>query len=142
MPLPVFEYSAGGVVLHAGKTLLIRARDLKGRSVWTFPKGQLHGHETSQQAATREVEEETGWRCLIAAELPRSQYWFHRAGRRVKKTVRWFRMSPLEEVGQPDQEIDETAWVPIQEAKDCLTYQSDRKLLERALTQIKDSAPA
>ena len=107
-----------------------------------IPGGTMEPGEVPRQAIFREVVEETGWRCLIETELPRSQYWFHRAGRRVKKTVRWFRMSPIEEVGQPDQEIDERAWVSIQEAKDILTYHSDRKLLENALAQIKDSTPA
>ena len=47
----IFEYAAGGIVLQDGNVLLIRARDLKGRAAWTFPKGHLHNHETSQQAA-------------------------------------------------------------------------------------------
>ncbi|MGH7166453.1 MAG: NUDIX domain-containing protein, partial [Nitrospiraceae bacterium] len=92
MAQPIFEFSAGGVVLREGQALLIRTRDLRGRTVWAFPKGKLDEKETSPQAAIREVEEETGWRCRIEAELPRSQYWFQREGRRVKKTVRWFRM--------------------------------------------------
>lgn len=129
---PVFEYSAGGLVARDGDILVIRTRDLKGRSVWTFPKGRVDKGETSGQAALREVEEETGWRCRIEAELPRSQYWFQREGRRVKKTVRWFRMSPIEHVGQPDSEVDEVAWLPVQEAQDRLTYRSDRDLLRRA----------
>jgi 8-oxo-dGTP diphosphatase len=131
----IFEFSAGGVVLREGQALLIRARDLRGRPVWTFPKGKLGEKETSLQAAVREVEEETGWRCRIEAELPRSQYWFQRAGQRVKKTVRWFRMAPLEQVGEHDEEIDEVAWVPVHEAMERLTYASDQELLRRAAEQ-------
>jgi 8-oxo-dGTP pyrophosphatase MutT (NUDIX family) len=126
---PIFEFSAGGVVLRDGQVLVIRTRDLKGRMVWTFPKGKLNEGEKSPEAAIREVEEETGWRCTIEAELPRSQYWFQREGQRVKKTVRWFRMAPVELVGRPDQEIEEAAWVPVHEAMERLTYESDRKLL-------------
>jgi ADP-ribose pyrophosphatase YjhB (NUDIX family) len=129
---PILEFSAGGVVLKDGTVLLIRARDLKGRPVWTFPKGKLNEGEKSQQAALREVAEETGWRCRIEAELPKSQYWFQRAGRRVKKTVRWFRMIPLEQIGQPDQEVDEVAWLPLADAPARLTYEADRKLLKTA----------
>lgn len=132
MTEPILEFSAGGVVLTNGQALLVRTRDLRGRQVWAFPKGKLNKKETSPQAALREVEEETGWRCRIEAELPRSQYWFQREGQRVKKTVRWFRMAPVEQVGVHDEEIDEVAWVPVREALERLTYDSDRELLRRA----------
>lgn len=132
MAQPMFEYSAGGVVLRKGTVLLIRTRDLRWRTVWTFPKGKLNEKENSPQAAVREVEEETGWRCRIEAELPWSEYWFQREGRRVKKTVRWFRMSPLKQVDEPDAEVDEIAWVPVSQAMGQLTYNADRKLLRIA----------
>ena len=135
MTQPIFEFSAGGVVLANGQALLIRTRDLRGRPVWTFPKGKLGEKETSPQAALREVEEETGWRCRIEAELPRSQYWFQRAGQRVKKTVRWFRMAAVEQVGRHDEEVDEVAWVPVQDAMVRLSYASDQELLRRAVDQ-------
>jgi len=133
MAKPVFEFSAGGVVLNESSVLLIRTRDLKQRDVWTFPKGKLNQGETSPDAAVREVTEETGWRCRIDSELTRSEYWFQRQGQRVKKTVRWFRMVPLEQVGSPDHEVEEAVWVPINEAAQRLTYQSDRALLKQAL---------
>jgi ADP-ribose pyrophosphatase YjhB (NUDIX family) len=132
MAQPILEFSAGGVVLREGQALLIRTQDLRGRTVWTFPKGKLDEKETSPQAAIREVEEETGWRCRIDGELPRSQYWFQREGRRVRKTVRWFRMVPLAQVGKPDKEVEAAVWVPVREAMDRLTYQSDRDLLRAA----------
>ncbi|MGH7166752.1 MAG: hypothetical protein ACREIS_14630, partial [Nitrospiraceae bacterium] len=50
----------------------------------------------------------------------------------VKKTVRWFRMVAIEQVGRPDTEVDEAAWVPLREAMDRLTYDSDRELLRAA----------
>lgn len=130
---PIFEYSAGGVTLKDDQVLLIRTKDLKAREVWTFPKGKLNEGETSPDAAVREVIEETGWRCRIDVELPRSEYWFQRQGQRVKKTVRWFRMSPLELVGKPDHEVEEAVWVPVDQAAERLTYPSDRALLKRAL---------
>lgn len=127
----IFEYSAGGVVLREGTVLLIRTQDLRGRTVWAFPKGKLDKGETAQQAAVREVEEETGWRCRIDAELPKSEYWFQRKGQRVKKTVRWFRMTPLELAGETDGEVDEVAWVPVGEALGRLTYHTDRDHLKQ-----------
>lgn len=129
---PVFEYSAGGVVLRDGQVLMIQARDLKGRKVWTFPKGKLNPSEKSPDAAVREVKEETGYRCRIESELPRAQYWFQREGRRVKKRVRWFRMRVLEKTGGPDAEVEQVVWLPVAEALFRLTYSSDRALLRKA----------
>lgn len=47
----MFEFSAGGLVIREGTILVIRARDLKGHTVCTFPKGRVDKGETSQQAA-------------------------------------------------------------------------------------------
>lgn len=131
---PIFEYSAGGVVLKDGLVLLIRTTDLRGRTVWAFPKGKLDRGETAPQAAVREVEEETGWRCRIEGELPRSEYWYQREGQRVKKAVRWYRMAPVGEPGGTDGEVDEVAWVPVGEALDRLTYKSDQATLKRVMS--------
>jgi 8-oxo-dGTP pyrophosphatase MutT (NUDIX family) len=126
-----YEYSAGGVAVRDGEVLLIRTKDLRDRTVWAFPKGKLNRNESSVQAALREVQEETGWRCRIEQELPKSQYWFQRQGKRVKKTVRWFLMTPVEQVGHHDGEVEEALWVPISEALTRLTYDADRAMLRR-----------
>jgi 8-oxo-dGTP diphosphatase len=139
MAKPSFEFSAGGVVVKDDTVLLIRARNLKGRDVWTFPKGRLNEGERSPEAALREVEEETGWRCRIERELPRSEYWFQQDGRRIHKTVRWFKMTAIERVREPDREVEEVVWLPVVEAGTRLTYESDRHLLAQALAE--GSAP-
>ena len=112
-----------------GQVLLIRARDLRNRPVWTLPKGTLAPGETSQQAALREVCEETGYRCEVVRELEAVTYWFQRSGRRIKKTVHWYLMHPLEKVGDHDHEVDEVAWADREEALRRLRYDSDRHLL-------------
>lgn len=136
---PLFEFSAGGVVLRDGEVLVIQARSLRGDAIWTFPKGRLNPSEKSPTAAVREVEEETGYRCRIESELPRSEYWFQREGRRVKKTVRWFRMAVVEKTGGPDAEVEQAVWLPIPEALRRLTYPSDRMLLRKAAGIEEDS---
>ena len=129
-PRPLLEFSAGGVVVDdRGQFLLIRARDLRNRPVWTLPKGTLAPGETNEQAALREVCEETGYRCQVVRELEVVTYWFQRAGRRIKKTVRWYLMHPLEKVGDHDHEVDEVAWADRAEALRRLRYDSDRHLL-------------
>ncbi|MET0516593.1 MAG: NUDIX hydrolase [Nitrospiraceae bacterium] len=135
MPRADFVVSAGGIVLRDQDVLLIRVSDVKGRAVWTFPKGRLNDGETSPNAAVREVEEETGWRCRIDGELASSDYWFQREGRRIRKTVRWFRMRPIQEIRVPDGEVDEVLWLTVSDAMERLTYPSDRGLLQSALSQ-------
>ncbi len=112
------------------RVLLIRARDLRERPVWTLPKGTLAPGESSLDAALREVREETGWHCEVVRELEEITYWFQREGRRVRKTVRWYLMRPLEKVGEHDHEVDEVAWLDRAEALRRLRYDSDRRLVE------------
>ncbi|WHZ22121.1 MAG: MutT/Nudix family protein [Nitrospira sp.] len=132
--------SAGGVVLRHQAVLLIRVSDGKGRPIWSFPKGRLDAGETPAQAALREVLEETGWRCRIEADLSTTEYWFQREGRRFRKTVVWFKMSPIERAGTPDGEVEDVQWVDRQDALTRLSYASDVTLLSQAIAQGR-SAP-
>lgn len=130
---PQYQFSAGGLVIdEGGSVLLIRARDLRNRPVWTLPKGALTTGESSEDAALREVREETGYHCQVVRELEPVTYWFQREGRRIKKTVRWFLMRPVEKVGEHDHEVDEVRWARPEEADDLLRYDSDRRLLAHA----------
>jgi 8-oxo-dGTP pyrophosphatase MutT (NUDIX family) len=129
-PRPLLQFSAGGLVIdESGNILLIRARDLRNRPVWTLPKGALAPGESSEAAALREVREETGYRCEVVRELPPVTYWFQRDGQRIRKSVRWYLMRPLEKVGEHDHEVDEVAWAAPDEADARLRYASDRQLL-------------
>ena len=140
---PIFEFSAGGLVVdEEGRVLLIRARDLRNRPVWTLPKGTLAAGETSEQAALREVREETGYQCQVVRELEAVTYWFQRGGRQIKKTVRWFLMHPLEKVGDHDHEVDEVAWADRAEALTRLRYDSDRRLLTTTQAGNTSNAPS
>jgi 8-oxo-dGTP pyrophosphatase MutT (NUDIX family) len=130
---PRLEFSAGGLVFDdEGRVLLIRARDLRNQPVWTLPKGALKPHETSIDAALREVQEETGYRCELVRELTPVTYWFQRDGRRIRKTVRWYLMRPLAKVGEHDHEVDEILWAERTDAQARLRYDSDRRLLAAA----------
>ena len=140
MPEPGFVRSAGGVVLRNQEVLLIRVSDAKGRAIWSFPKGRLDAGETPAEAALREVLEETGWRCTIEADLSTTEYWFQREGRRFRKTVVWFKMSPIEQAGVPDGEAEDVQWVDHRAAFARLNYPSDAALLAQALAQNPDQS--
>ncbi len=124
------EVSAGGVVLARAGVLLVKVENLAREVVWTFPKGHIEKGETPEEAALREVREETGWLCRISAPLTTVRYRFMREGLPVSKTVRWFRMEAVERVGESDpDEILDCRWCGLEEAEKVLVYKSDRKIL-------------
>ena len=105
---PRLEFSAGGLVFDdEGRVLLIRARDLRNQTGVDAAEGRAHPGESSIDAALREVQEETGYRCELVRELTPVTYWFQRGGRRIRKTVRWYLMRPIAKVGEHDHEVDE-----------------------------------
>lgn len=94
---------------------------------WTFPKGKLHDGETEEEAALREVEEETSLRCRLGRELGSTRYHDSR-GR--PKIVRYWEMEPLEGELEPANEIDAARWSSLAEARSLLTYERDVALLD------------
>ncbi len=127
-----FEFSAGGVVQDGASLLMVKVQNLKGDQVWTFPKGHIEKGETAEEAALREVEEETGFRCRLVKPFDRVQYFFRRDGMLTKKTVVWFLMQPLEKTGAHDaDEILETRWMTFEEAQKLTKYKSDKQLLKK-----------
>lgn len=94
---------------------------------WSFPKGKLEAGESEEDAAVREVEEETGLLCRLERELATTRY---RDARRRPKTVRYWVMTPIAgELGAAN-EIDDARFVPIAEARSLLTYGRDVDLLD------------
>jgi len=121
-PQPEVE-AAGGVVRRNGGVMIVH-RPKYGD--WTFPKGKLEQGESFEEAAVREVMEETGWRCELGRELEPSRY-TDAKGR--EKLVRWWEMWARErERWEPNDEVDDVLWVPLSEVVPLLTYESDRTL--------------
>jgi 8-oxo-dGTP pyrophosphatase MutT (NUDIX family) len=93
---------------------------------WSFPKGKLDEDESDEDAALREVAEETGFRCELGPELTRTRY-RDRFGR--TKVVRYWLMEPVAGEFQPSKEVDELRWLALDEAARLLSYDHDRDLL-------------
>lgn len=93
---------------------------------WSFPKGKLDPGESFEQAAVRELAEETGYAVDLGVELPAVTY-VDRNGR--SKVVRWWAMTVLGGDFVANDEVDELAWIPAAAAVDILTYPTDRDLL-------------
>lgn len=115
--------AAGGVVMRDGQVALVHRPRYND---WTLPKGKLDASESFEEAALREVQEETGLRARLVRELPGVAY--HVAGR--PKVVRYWLME-VEDEGPfvPNDETDELRWVPAGEALRMLTYDRDRDVL-------------
>ena len=93
---------------------------------WAFPKGKLERNESEEEAALREVAEETGLRCRLDREVGFTRYHDSR-GR--SKTVRYWQMTPIGGALVPANEVDDARWVSLVSAADLLTYERDVELL-------------
>ena len=135
----VDEVSAGGLVIDATGTmgLLIGRYDLKDltgkRILWSLPKGHIEEGETPEQAAIREVAEETGITSSITKSLGVIDFWFMAGGKRIHKTVHHFMFT---EVGgtllAQESEVDEVSWFPLSEIVERLAYPDEKKLIARS----------
>ena len=114
------------------RAALIARHDRRGRLVWSLPKGHVEDGETPEEAAVREVEEETGIRGRVLAPLGTIDFWFVADQRRVHKTVHHFLLEASGgELSDADIEVVEVAWVPLTEVSGRLAYADERRLLER-----------
>jgi 8-oxo-dGTP diphosphatase len=119
--------AAGGVVVRDRRVAVVHRPKYDD---WSLPKGKLERGETSEDAALREVLEETGLHCRLLDELDSVEY-IDPKGR--PKRVRYWRMEPVDGDFTPTNEIDGLRWLTPEEASEELTYPHDRSLVAAAL---------
>jgi 8-oxo-dGTP pyrophosphatase MutT (NUDIX family) len=141
------ERCAGGVLVRegeAGREVCLIATRAATR--WQLPKGHIVTGESEPDAARREVREETGCHGDIVGDLGEIAFWFFASGRparRVQKTVHFYLLRYTSgEVRDHDAEVDEARFVSVAEAERRLTFASERQVLETALRQLGEPAPA
>ena len=135
----VDEVSAGGLVIDFSGTkgLLIGRFDQKDanreRLLWSLPKGHIEEGETPEEAAIREVAEETGINSEISRELGVIDFWFMAGGKRIHKTVHHYLFKEVGGVLTPQEsEVDEAKWFPLAEIVELLAYPDEKKLIARS----------
>ena len=141
-----FEFSAGGIVYKKAKGLiLILVAQHSGHHGWVFPKGLIgdpstgsgQAPETKEEAALREVEEETGVKAHIVKPLEPVTYWYQWEKEKRKKTVYYFLMEYVGgDITKHDNEMENVEWLPVNEVEKRLTYPSDKKVWKVALRAI------
>jgi 8-oxo-dGTP pyrophosphatase MutT (NUDIX family) len=135
----VQEFSAGGVVTRDREVIVIVPvrRSSRGTPVLALPKGHPDGDETPEQAASREVTEETGVTAELIEKLGDVRYSYERGGRRVQKQVTFFLFEYRSgDLADHDHEIEEARWMALEEAAEKLTYQGERGMVAHALSRL------
>lgn len=139
--LPVVdETSAGGLIVDVqdgeAYTAVIARRNRGGRLEWCLPKGHLEGDETAEQAAVREIEEETGIRGRVLRHLDTIDYWFTGDNHRVHKKVIHYLLEALDGEltieNDPDHEAEDVAWVKLDEVAKRLVYPNEKRIVAAA----------
>jgi 8-oxo-dGTP diphosphatase len=129
--------AAGGVLLRSGdRGVEVAVIHRPKYEDWSLPKGKLDAGEDFEQAAVREVEEETGMQGEPVAELSSVSY-RDRKGR--TKLVRYWLMRPLGGEFAPGSEVDELRWLDPEAAGELLSYEHDAELVREAVVAASRS---
>jgi 8-oxo-dGTP pyrophosphatase MutT (NUDIX family) len=136
-----FEHSAGGVVVRRTNgdvdVVLASRRTRAGDLVWGLPKGVVEEGEKPEEAAIREVREETGLEAEIREPLGDISYWFVWDAERVRKRVSFFLMDAVGgDVADHDHEMEEVRWFPLAEAVGKAAFRSEQDVLKRAVKAL------
>src|SRR3989344_3575593 len=128
-----FEFSAGGIVYKKwGDKVMVLVAQHSQHHGWVFPKGLIVDHskgESKENAATREVEEETGVSAKILKPLDPVAYWYVFDKEKRKKTVYYYLMEFVsEDQSVKDMEMENVEWLELKDVENRLTYPSDKKV--------------
>jgi 8-oxo-dGTP diphosphatase len=125
-PTEVIQAAGGLVVRRQAGQLQIAVVHRPVHQDWSYPKGKLEEGETFEDAAQREVLEETGYACKLVRFIGHTEY-VDRKGR--PKVVAYWVMETEAGMFEPNDEVDELRWLDLTDAGALLSYERDRELL-------------
>jgi 8-oxo-dGTP pyrophosphatase MutT (NUDIX family) len=133
------EFSAGGVVVRRMRgrphVAVVRVRD----EILALPKGHPNGDESAEDAARREVREETGLDTELLEKLGDVRYSYQRGGRRIRKSVAFYLFRYRSgSVNDHDHEVEEALWLPLDEAAERLAYKGEREMVDAARSRVEE----
>lgn len=140
------EHSAGGVVLRPtpqGVPEVVLIATHEGQR-WALPKGHIEPNERPEEAARREVQEETGVRARALAPLDTVDYWYRWKGQEgdmlIHKYVHFYLMAyEGGDVRNHGWEVDDARWVPLPQAVEMVSYKDEQGLLKKAQQMIAEN---
>jgi 8-oxo-dGTP pyrophosphatase MutT (NUDIX family) len=136
------EISAGGVVYRRNddevEIVLASRRTRRGELAWGLAKGGIEDEESMEDAAVREVREETGLLAEIEASLGETRYFYVWENVRIRKTVHFFLMRHTGgDIDDRDDEMEEVRWFPLERALKRAAYRGERDVLVRAAELLR-----
>src|SRR6266550_3024881 len=136
------EVSAGGVVYRREgddiEIVLASRRTRRGDLAWGLAKGGIEPGESREDAAVREVREETGLDATIEADLGDTKYIYVWEDVRIRKRVHFFLMRHVGgDVDDRDDEMEEIRWFPLERALKRAAYRGEREVLGRAAELLR-----
>jgi 8-oxo-dGTP pyrophosphatase MutT (NUDIX family) len=133
------EFSAGGVIyrIRRGRAEVCLI-STQGGTAWQLPKGLIEHREPPEEAAQREVQEETGLRGKLLRPLDKIEYWYAWEGTRIHKFVSFYLFRYTGgSTRDHDEEVDEARWFPMAEAERALSFEGERRVLALARERIQ-----
>jgi len=138
-----FDVSAGGVIYRPEPNeVMVCLIKTPPHGDWQLPKGLIDENESFEEAALREVKEETGLEGILEAPIDTIEYWFwFQEGKenvRHHKTVYFFLLKYITGVTEDhDDEVQEAVWMPLAKALNTLSFDGERAVLRKAEQMLR-----
>jgi len=137
--LPVRDQvSAGGVVFRRdGERVEVVIVTVGSQNMWQLPKGHVEKGETPEVGAVREAREEAGVGSEVVQHIETIEYWYagldHGERVRFHKRVHFYLLRFLSgDTSNHDSEVNEARWVPIDDARSQLEFDSEQLVMDAA----------
>lgn len=129
---------------HGGELQLVVIRP-RGKTVLALPKGHVNPEEKAEDAARREVLEETGIHARLDRHLGDIRYFYQFRGRRIFKTVSfflfWYESGTVDDLDPSMRvEVDQAKWIPLVHAHRVIAYRGEKDMVIKAQSILGVSA--